>query len=82
MKIEIAKAVLDRSADVIIVYANTASHRNLTPDEWAAYSSAMALWQQIGTAFEITIDQQIIAPAVQASDPESPNGEEGNTDSE
>lgn len=79
---DIARAILERSADVIIVYANTASHRNLTPDEWAAYSSAMALWQQIGTAFEITIDQQIIAPAVQASDPESNDGEKGNTDTE
>jgi hypothetical protein len=81
MQQEIAKAILERSADVIIVYANTASHRNLTPPEWAAYESAMALWQQIGTAFEITIDQQIIAPAVQASDPESSNGEEGTGDS-
>ena len=65
-----------------IVYANTASQRNLTPAEWAAYESAMALWQQIGTGFEITIDQQIIAPAVLASDTESKDGEEGNTDSE
>jgi len=64
MQLEIATAVLDRTADLIIVFANTASQRILTPNEWVAYDSAMALFQQIATAFEITIDQQVIAPAI------------------
>lgn len=79
MQQDVAMAILTRAADVIIVFANTATHRELTPDEWAAYGSAMALFQQIGTAFEITIDHQIIAPAVQSSDPENQEDEEEGT---
>lgn len=74
MKQEIAIAILERASDLVIVFANTANHRKLMPEEWDSYRSAMSLLQQIGTAFEVTIDQQIIAPAVQEPD----NNEEGN----